>query len=147
MLERICAHIHNYFTEDANGDAYHKEAGTFTISGGTLELPFLVDGCYFLVSGSRFNDGVFKYPADDLVDETFTGTVSEMRPPRAFLKVVDEIAAWDEKYGATMASPYTSESVQGVYSYAKAAADGSGSSADAWQGAFRARLNEWRKIR
>lgn len=147
MLETICAHLHNYFIADKNGQPFHRETGTFTITDGAIDLPFLVEGSYFLVTGSRFNDGIFKYPGDDLNDETFTGTIWEMRPPRAFLALADEIAAWNDKYGATVNSPYQSENVIGVYSYQlKASGMSVGQNLATWQNIFSTRLNEWRKI-
>ena len=142
MLERVCAHIHNYFT---GGDDIH--AGEFTIENESLTLPFLLDGQYFRIVGSALNDGVYQYPADTLADETFTGEVWAMKPPRTVLKLVEEIKQWQDKYGAVMAGPYQSENVIGVYSYAKASGEGGGASADAWAEVFRGRLNAWRKLR
>lgn len=141
MLEQICAYIHNYFY----GETYE---GEYTIENGALELP-LLDGQYFRITGSRMNDGVYTYPADGLTDETFTGVIYEMRPPRRFLALVSEIEAWQDKYGAATASPYQSESFGG-YSYSlKSGSSASGvtdSAAAGWQGVFRAYLNEWRKL-
>lgn len=137
MLEQICAFIHNYFV-------YSETSGTFTVSGGALVISDLVPGQYFRITGSRFNDGVYQYPAE-LVDETFDGTISEMRPPRSFLSLAEEIEAWQEKYGGASAGPYQSESFGG-YSYTlKSGASGS-DTAPGWQGAFRSRLNQWRKL-
>ena len=150
MLDAICAHIHNYFT--AEGDIH---AGTFTISGGVIDLSeFLIDGQYFRILGSALNDGVYKYPAQPepgapaiLNDETFTGEIWAMKVPRAVVEISGEIEAWNAKYGEAAASPYQSESVIGVYSRSKASGGGaSASGASAWMGAFRARLNEWRKL-
>ena len=142
MIEQVCAYIHNFFY----GDRY---AGTFTISGGTLEVPGLLDGQYFRICGSRLNDGVYTYPAAKLKDETFTGVIWDMRPPRSFLTLVTEIEAWNEKYGAAVSGPYQSESFGG-YSYSlKSGTNASGqadNSAGSWQGVFKSRLNEWRKI-
>lgn len=147
MLETICAHIHNYFLTDADGLPFHRETGTFTITNGAIDLPFLVEGSYFLVTGSRFNDGIFQYPAADMQDETFTGVIWEMRPPRAFLALAQEIAAWQDKYGATVNSPYQSENVIGVYSYQlKASGMSVGENLATWQDIFGNCLNQWRKI-
>ena len=157
MLEQICGFIHNYFMTDDHGQYWHCEEGTFTISNGSITLPFLVNGQFFRIVGSRLNDGVYQYPvtvpqnaAPILIDETFTGKIYEMRPPRAFLKLVDDIGAWMKKYGDIMNSPYQSENVIGVYSYTKAGSGSNGSGgSDAksdWQSVFFNRLNEWRKI-
>lgn len=149
MLEQICAFIHNFFY----GDRY---SGTFTIENGVLEVPGLINGQYFRICGSRLNDGVYQYPATPeqgkppiLLDETFTGVVWDMRPPKSFLTLAQEIEAWQTKYGAATQGPYQSESFGG-YSYTlKSGSTSNGqndSSAAGWQGVFRSRLNEWRKL-
>ena len=140
MIEKICAYIHNFFV-------YARYSGTFTIENGSIALPFLVDGQYFRICGSRLNDGVYQYPTDDLTDETFDGVIWEMRVPRAFLDLVAEIEAWQEKYGAATAGPYQSESFNG-YSYNKGtASDASGRSVPiTWQTTFGSHLNQWRKL-
>lgn len=140
MLELICAYIHNFFVHD-------KRSGTFTIDNGSISLPFLVVGQYFRVKGSRFNDGIHKYGMAELFDETFDGEVWDMRPPRAFLDLVTEIEAWQEKYGAATQTPYQSESFNG-YSYSKGSAiDSSGRSVQVtWQTTFGPYLNQWRKL-
>ncbi len=148
MLDAICGHIHNYFTK---AEDIHR--GSFEIEGGTIVLPFLIEGQYFRIVGSALNDGVYRYPVDAtdeaqaLADETFTGEIWAMRPPRAFLKAAEEIAAWQEQYGAAMASPFSGENIIGVYSYTKATGGaGAGSSGAAWQSAFKSILNQWRKL-
>lgn len=140
MLEQICAFIHNYFV----GDRY---CGTFTISDGTVTVDGLVPGQYFRICGSRFNDGIYRYPAFDLTDETFKGIIWDMRPPREFLTLVDEIETWHAKYGEASTSPYESESFGG-YSYTKAKgfSGAGGGFMTSWQALFGSRLNEWRKL-
>lgn len=143
MIDQVCALIHNWFCEAAD-----VRAGAFTVEGGALEADFLKPGQYFRVVGSVFNDGVWQYPAEDMTDETFAGEIWPMRLPRDFVALCGEIAAWQDKYGAAMLSPYTNESVVGVYSYTKAATGtGGASSATAWANAFKAKLNRWRKLR
>lgn len=140
MLEQVLTHIHNWF-----------QIGIFsskiTIKNGTLDLPFLKDGQYFRIMGSVFNDGLHRYGPDMelLEDETFDGSIWALAIPKAVIDLSGEIAAWQEKYGAVTASPYTSESFAG-YSYTKSGGAEAGS-AGGWQGAFRARLNPYRKIR
>lgn len=140
MIEQICAFIHNFFY----GDRY---SGTFTISGGTMTVPGLLTGQYFRICGSRMNDGVYQYPPSGLTDETFTGVVWDMRPPKSFLDLVSEITTWQTRYGAVTSGPYQSESFNG-YSYSKGTAtDASGKSVPVtWQTTFGSRLNEWRKL-
>ena len=65
---------------------------------------------------------------------------------KAVVELADEIAAWREKYGAVMDSPYTSESFGG-YSYSKASGAGDSTGSGGWQSAFRARLNPYRKLK
>ena len=137
MLEQICNHIHNFF---AAPDEARR--GTFTIAAGMIELPFLREGQYFRITGSVLNDGVHCYPASNLMDETFTGAIYPMRVPPALLSLAEEIAAWQERYGAAAASPYQSESFGG-YSYTRAkVTDG----ASGWQAAFRSQLDAYRKL-
>lgn len=137
MIDRVCANVRNYFERDAAGNRL-VYPGTYTIENGSISLPFLQPGQYFRIVGSALNDGVYKYPVYVLTDETFRGCVWEMRPPLSFLQLVDEIEAWQTKYGETAVNPYTSENVIGVYSYSKA-----GSGAD-WQQIFKSRLNAYR---
>lgn len=137
MLYEILRHIRNFFPAD-NG--YHD--GQFIITGGSISLPFLRDKQYFLIEGSVLNDGVYKYPATGLEDETFQGTITELRIPKDFLQLVKEIEDWQAKYG-TKVGPYQSESFGG-YSYSLATT-GSGKSIG-WKDAFAGRLNAWRKI-
>lgn len=142
MIEQVCAFIHNYFI-------HGQERGVFAIQDGRITLPFLLAGQYFRIQGSRLNDGVHQYPADDLNDETFEGTISEMRPPKRFLAIVSEIELWNAKYAGKMQSPFQSESFKG-YSYTlKSGSDessGGGPSAQAWQKVFAGQLNEWRRL-
>lgn len=149
MLEQICAHIHNYFT-----DPDDIRPGEYTIEGGAIELPFLKTGQYFRILGSALNDGVYQYPVDAtdaaqaLADETFEGEIWPMKVPKAVRALAAEIALWQEKYGAAVASPFQSESVIGVYSYTKqggnTAVNGAAADAGGWQAAFKSRLNPWR---
>ena len=80
-----------------------------------------------------------------LEDETFDGSIWALAIPKAVVDLAGEIAAWQEKYGAVTASPYTSESFAG-YSYTKSGGADAGGSGG-WQAAFRARLNPYRKLR
>ena len=140
MIGQVCAFIQNFFYGD-------RFSGTFTISGGTMTVPGLLTGQYFRICGSRMNDGVYQYPPTGLTDETFTGVVWDMRPPKSFLDLVSEITTWQTQYGAATQGPYQSESFNG-YSYSKGTAtDASGKSVPVtWQTTFGSRLNEWRKL-
>lgn len=102
---------------------------------------------YFRIIGSVFNDGVYKY-TDELVlnDEIFVGSVWLMAIPKEVVDLASEISAWIEKNSDAITSPYQSESFGG-YSYTKASAgSNSNSSGPTWQSIFASRLNMWRKI-
>ncbi len=145
MLEQILTEIHNWFRVRDGVDGIHP--GTYTIEDGRIALPFLQDGQYFRICGSVFNDGLHQYGSamQLLQDETFTGAVWALAIPKVVVELSKEIAAWQEKYGAVTASPYTSESFGG-YSYTKSGGADVGGSGG-WQSAFRARLNPYRKLR
>ena len=139
MLEQVLMNIRNWFSVD--GGIY---SGTFTIEDGGIALPFLANGQYFRICGSVFNDGLHQYPEDDLVDETFNGTIWALAIPPAVVDLADEISKWQEKNGEASVSPYQSESFGG-YSYSKAT-DAETGGAVTWQSAFKKQLSAWRKI-
>ena len=140
MLEQVLQHLNNWFLV-----GIHE--GTFTVENGSIALPFLLTNQYFRICGSVFNDGLHQYPATDLTDETFTGTVWVLAVPKAVVVLAEDIAAWEEKNGEAVLSPYTSESFGG-YSYTKASGGNADKSAGTgWQGAFKGRLNDWRKLK
>lgn len=139
MLEQVLRHLNNWFLMDIH-------EGTFTVENGSIVLPFLQTNQYFRICGSVFNDGLHLYPAVDLTDEVFTGTVWALAVPKAVVSLSEDIDAWQEKNGEAVLSPYTSESFGG-YSYTKASGGTGGTSAiTGWQDAFRGRLNDWRRI-
>ena len=135
MLEKILDHLHNWFQREIR-------QGTYTVENGSIALPFLLDGQYFRITGSVFNDGLHQYPAHDLTDETFEGAVWALAVPKALVDLSNEIEAWEEKNGA--AGTYVSESFQG-YSYTRATNQSTGQAAT-WQDTFRGHLNHWRKL-
>ena len=144
LIYEICQEIKNYFI-DPEKDIH---TGTFTISNGELTgVDFLLDGQYFRVVGSYLNDGVYKYPAHDLNDETFDGAVWAMRLTPAFIALAAEIGAWEADNAETLSSPFQSESFGG-YSYSLKS--GGSSDADAgsltWRTQFGSRLNKWRRL-
>ena len=144
MLSELCGEIRNYFLRDRENDIH---SGTYTISGGSISLPFLIEGQYFRIQGSVLNDGVYKYPVEDLADETFDGNIWAMAVPKDVIALSDEIDAWVEKYGDAINSPYQSENFAGSYSYTKASKSGSDSSGGwTWQDQFRTKLNRYRRL-
>lgn len=141
MLTELCAEIRNYFLTHREEDIH---SGTFTISGETISLDFLLDGQYFRIVGSALNDGVYKYPATELKDETFKGSIWAMSVPPSVVALATEIEDWVASNANVLASPYTSESFGG-YSYSKGTS-ANGSAGYSWQDQFATRLNAYRRI-
>jgi hypothetical protein len=136
MLEAVLRHTRNWFVVE-------RLRGAFAVEGGSIGLPdgYLADGQYFRVVGSVFNDGLHKWPATDLKDEQFAGSVQALAIPAAVEELASDIAAWCEKYRATAETPYQSESFGG-YTYSKSG-DSDGCT---WQAAFKTELSRWRKL-
>ena len=139
MLEQVLMHLKNWFLVPGG---IHE--GTYTIEDGGITLPFLVNGQYFRICGSVFNNGLHQYPASDLKVETFDGAVWALAVPQAVIELAAEIEEWQKKNGDASVSPYQSESFGG-YQYSKATDSATGG-AVTWQSAFRSRLNAWRKL-
>lgn len=147
MLSEICQEIRNWFDRDT--PHFH---GAFEIVDGKISDADVVDALkenqYFRISGSVFNDGVYKNTNDlNLTDEAFVGSVTLMAVPKAFVDLANEIKTWQANNGAQASSLYTSESFGG-YSYTKATkSSGSGAGANlSWKDVFASRLNNYRKI-
>lgn len=139
MITEILQYLRNWFRQAVYTGEFSIANGAITGEGLTL-----ADGQYFRIIGSALNDGVWKYGTDTLKDETFNGAVWGLSIPPAVAALADEIADWQTKFGAEVASPYTSESYsRGSYSRSKAS--GSDKSVT-WQSAFADRLSAWRKI-
>lgn len=148
VLTEVCEYLNNYFWEK-------KIRGNFTITDGNIEVIGLKSGQYFRIIGSTFNDGVHKYPitaSNKLVDEEFKGEVWAMAVPQTVIAILQEIEAWQSKYGKASSpalSPFNSESFSG-YSYSKSgggAASGGSSIGASWQDIFGGRLNKYRRLR
>lgn len=135
MLEKMCAECRNYFIKDIH-------FGTFKIESGAIEpLDFLQKGQYFRIVGSVFNDGIYQYPAVNLLDETFHGAIWAMSVPPSFIALASDIKTWQDKDGKP--SAYTSESFGG-YSYTKAT-NAKGQVAT-WKEVFAPQLNQYRRV-
>ena len=115
------------------------------ITDKRLSLPGLENGDYYLIEGSRRNDGIHVYGNSDLRNETYTGTVTEVCVPPALLELLDEINVWQAKNVEAIQSPYQSESFGG-YSYTKASGNTTSGEATSWKTVFGPRLRTWRKI-
>ena len=151
MLTEVCQYLRNYFDRE-------RIFGKFLVSNGEIKtsegvaLPIL-EGQYFRVVGSIFNDGVHKYGdlTDILKDEPeFAGAVWTMAIPPQFLELVADIEKWVADNGTAINSPYQSESFGG-YSYSLRSGTSQGGESGttggvSWEGQFSARLNPWRKI-
>lgn len=110
---------------------------TFTIEGNTITPA--PNAPYVYLSGSKA-DGVYRQdvPGEliaepELENETFTGRVWLLFPPRSFLELAEEVA----KYDAAAPVGMQSESF-GEYSYTR--------SASTWQEAYKAKLVPFRHM-
>lgn len=140
----FCDEINNSFVSD-------RKFGTFTITNGALTGAddFLSENQYFRIVESTFNDGVYKHPTTDLIDETFDGAIWAMAVPPAALALLEKIQEWDTQYGnnADNYTPYASET---MHHYSRSYAIYTNSKGElvrpTWQAVFRTELNRWRKI-
>lgn len=150
MLNEICAYLNNYFDMTPSHDLLPFWFGVFTVENGGIDLDGkILNGQYFRIQNSIFNDGIYKYPATGLIPETFNGKIQALAIPNDLIKIADDIAAWMEKNGSADSaalSPFNSESFAG-YSYSKSTgADGSAKNAPIWAATFGGRLARWRKL-
>lgn len=139
MLETILGYLRNDFHTD------EFEERSFTIADGTISLPFVVDGQYFKIEGSKLNDGVYLYPATELLDESFSGRITALAIPRALRDKLPEFEKYEKWRSEQIAKggAYSSESFNG-YSYTiQTNADGTLFTACQY---FKDFLKPWRKI-
>lgn len=143
VMTEVCDYLNNYFWEK-------KIVGKFSIEDGSITIPALKNGQYFRIIGSTFNDGVHIYPATDLHDEEFEGTIEAMAIPAVVIAIASDIKDWQTKYGGANSaamSPFNSESFNG-YSYSKSGSGNANSGSNVtWQDVFGGRLNKYRKLR
>ena len=149
MLNQICENICNYFIRD-------RYEGRFEIVDGMISLPIL-DGQRFLIQGSALNDGMYTYHDDGikndddseavgLQDESWAGTICALAVPPAVVALSSEIQAWVDANQESQNSPFTSESVIGVYSYTKATGGHGAGGSVGWMDIFADKLKRWRKV-
>ena len=149
MLNQVCENICNYFIQE-------RYEGRFEISGGMISLP-LLDGQRFLIQGSALNDGMYTYhdtgikddddsKAVGLQDESWAGTICALAVPPAVVALSSEIKSWVDANKESQNSPYSSESVLGVYSYTKASGGHGAGGSVGWMDVFADRLKRWRKV-
>ena len=147
MLDEICDRLHNYFCE-----AEDIHGGDFTIAGGNIEpLSFLQNGQYFRIVGSVFNDGIYKYGANNnLKNEAFSGQIWALRiPPKIVNLATVTIPAWITANADALNSPFQSESFGGYsYSIKSGGSDGQGNEkAFDWWSQFYSELAPYKKVR
>ena len=140
MLYEVMLAAKNFF--------YVKNASVtddFTIVEGSIALPFVLDGQYYRIEGSVFNDGVYQHGYDDtsLIDETFNGTISPLKPDKAFIAFANKVEEYEKANAATAAGPFLSESFDG-YSYTRAT--NAKGNAVTWKDVFADDLRRWRKL-
>ena len=138
MLETILGYLRNDFHTEEFAEQ------SFEIKDGTISLPFLVNGQYFKIEGSKLNDGVYLYPATELMDETFEGRITALAIPRALRDKLPELKAYDEWRSKQIASGGFSSESFGGYSYTlRTNSDGSIFTVCDYYKEF---LKKWRKI-
>ena len=69
-IDTICGETHNYFEES-------KVINDYTIENGRISLPFLIDGQFFRIVGSHFNDGVYVYTDGYIISDASWNNVLE----------------------------------------------------------------------
>ena len=149
MLNQVCENLCNYFIQK-------RYEGRWEIADGRISLP-LLDGQRFLIQGSALNDGMYTFHGngikddDDskavgLHDESWAGTICALAVPPAVTALSAEIKAWVDANQESQKSPYSSESVLGVYSYTKASGGHGAGGAVGWMDVFADKLKRWRKV-
>ena len=141
MLETVLLHLNNFF--EVRGAARY---GVCSIVSGVLETDMdvtLLEGQYYLIEGSVFNDGLHKVcEADCLRDEVFTGTITPLAIPKKVIELSKEIEKWCKDNPVT---DKVSESFGG-YSYTRGGGRNGETASGGWQTAFSERLNAWKKV-
>ena len=143
----------NYFKQTS-------ESGEYGISGGAIALKNgYLPGQWIAITGSKLNDGVYcvegasdgvyaisggsgdNTPPQD--EDAFTGTVYGLGVPPGFIRLCEDIKAFDE--GAGRPTAYTSESVANLHSWSRGTNPVTGTPIG-WAEAFSARLAPFRRM-
>lgn len=151
MLTELCKELNNYFCK--RKDIIH---GNFSVIDGKLTPPVtLLDGKYFRITESVFNDGVYKFTEElQLKDEPeFSGAVWKMKVPQDVIELAERIYEWrakNESPDSENMSPFQSESFF-EYSRSKGSSGnserGAGATAVNWRTQFAKDLDAYRRIR
>jgi hypothetical protein len=144
MVETVMAQINNYFV-------YEFETGRYTIkAGNVIEGSFrntYIPGQYIKIHGSITNDGVYKVQSmspTQLVtqeelqpeDTPYNFYVLQLRPPKDFLQLAEEIKTYVERSGSR--DGIASESID---DYSVSFSNGDGG----WKSVFAKRLATYRR--
>jgi hypothetical protein len=140
----VMAECKNHF-QDADTPCIE---GDFALVDGVLTPNAgLAEGDYIAITGSRLNDGVYLPTVDtdgfhltDADDEAFTGRVWILHPPRKFIALVAEIAAY---VAANAPSAVTSESFG---NYSRSMATNSTGAPVSWPVVYADRLRPYRRM-
>ena len=98
-IEALCGETHNYHETD-------RVVGDYAIENGNISLPFLVNGQFFRIQGSKFNDGVYIYSKEYIIREaTWKDVLTDNR---------DWNALTEEEWGNLKHAELTDESFTGV---------------------------------
>ena len=138
LFELLC-YLRNFFP------GLHWQFTGEEITQNRLIIPGLETGDFYLIEGSRRNNGIHEYGDADLRNEVYSGIVTEICVPAEVLAILEEINTWQEKNAEAVQSPYQSESFGG-YSYTKASSSYSSGESVSWKTVFAPRLRQWRKI-
>ena len=138
-LYELLVYLRNFFP------GLHWQFTGAEITGNRIVIPGLETGDYYLIEGSRRNNGIHVYGDADLRNETYTGIITEICVPPEVLAILEEINTWQEKNAEAVQSPYQSESFGG-YSYTKASNSSASGESTSLKTVFAPRLRRWRKI-
>ena len=148
ILLSLMRECRNFFV-----DSY--ESGVFVLSNKKISLANEYKiGQYLLLTGSILNDGVYKITdisswvheleiSEDIF-EVWDGTIYALRIPPDFLQLAAEIQTFLESPGGAI-SPYISETVLNVHSWARATNKDTGAPAG-WQIMFADKLSPFRRM-
>ena len=84
LFELLC-YLRNFFP------GLHWQFTGEEITANRLIIPGLETGDYYLIEGSRRNNGIHVYGDADLRNETYTGIVTEICVPPEVLTILEEI--------------------------------------------------------
>ena len=116
-LYELLVYLRNFFP------GLHWQFTGEEITGNRIVIPGLETGDYYLIEGSRRNNGIHVYGDADLRNETYTGIVTEICVPPEVLAILE-----------------------GGYSYTKASGSSGSGESTSWKTVFAPRLRIWRKI-